>query len=337
MALRVSQSTLLPLTLLLIWLPLLTAAYHPGRLENNWCPADPEQLVYSPFKAYFFWYPGNVQNCWAISDCLFETAGESRKQQFAATALIMGLIPLTLKDIAWPERRTVYVTKPLNPFLEVLVLALGLVPEEPQEKDLSSEMGKAVHDWDETRRKNMAINALAKVAWRWSRVRILVVIGITAVALVACYAGLVVMEVYSKRSALGCPFPAFVATWYILALVPAAIHALFASFRRRPINKSRSLLRHDEWEQPAQVTSAVPGVYQQWPVQLAWAIYFIAGTLVHTSIMAVLVLELVVWVALGIAMTVCSKLSAFFLCLAFEKTGQEAEKAEDGASAKMLQ
>lgn len=57
-----------------------------------------------------------------------EAAGESRKQQFAATALVMGLIPLTLKDIAWPEKRLIYVTKRLNWFVGVLVWALGLVP-----------------------------------------------------------------------------------------------------------------------------------------------------------------------------------------------------------------
>ena len=45
---------------------------------------------------------------------MFEAAGESRKQQFAAIALVMGLIPLTLKDVAWPERRIIYVTKRLN-------------------------------------------------------------------------------------------------------------------------------------------------------------------------------------------------------------------------------
>lgn len=51
-----------------------------------------------------------------------------RKQQFAATSLVIGLVPLTLKDIAWPERRLVAIASPLNWSVEVLVRALGLIP-----------------------------------------------------------------------------------------------------------------------------------------------------------------------------------------------------------------
>jgi len=46
-----------------------------------------------------------------------------------------------------------------------------------------------------------------------------------------------------------------------------------------------------------------------------------AGTLIFTSIMAVTVVELIVWVALGFAVTGTSKILAFFLCLVFEETG----------------
>lgn len=56
------------------------------------------------------------------TDYLFETAGETRKQKLAANALIMGLIPLTLRDISWPERRVVHLTQALPRTAEILVL-----------------------------------------------------------------------------------------------------------------------------------------------------------------------------------------------------------------------
>ena len=44
----------------------------------------------------------------------------------------------------------------------------------------------------------------------------------------------------------------------------------------------------------------------------------IAGTLIFTSIMAVTVVELIVWVGLGFTVTGTSKILAFFLCLVLE-------------------
>ena len=38
------------------------------------------------------------------------------------------------------------------------------------------------------------------------------------------------MEIYSKRSALGCPVPIFIAAWQIIALAPAAINSLLFLF-----------------------------------------------------------------------------------------------------------
>lgn len=66
--------------------------------------------------------------CWYWADCAFDDAPKVRKQQFAATSLVIGLVPLTLKDIAWPERRLVAIASPLNWSVEVLVRALGLIP-----------------------------------------------------------------------------------------------------------------------------------------------------------------------------------------------------------------
>ena len=180
------------------------------------------------------------------------------------------------------------------------------------------------------------------------------------------------MEIYSKRSSLGCPAPIFIAVWHILALLPGAIHSFFASllrqsyerkqphaadsaqsvsardstlstliressrivFSQRPKPPARSLAidandenDEDEHAEPTgrerekKIASAIQGANLAWPVQMAWAIYYIAGTLVFTSIMAVTVPELVVWVLLGLGTAGCSKVLALFLCLSFEDTG----------------
>ncbi|KAF2827452.1 hypothetical protein CC86DRAFT_393580 [Ophiobolus disseminans] len=224
--------------------------------------------VYLPFTPYWkFKVPSNDSQgkCWIVADCLFEAAGESRKQQFGATALVMGLIPGTIKDIAWPERRLIHVTKRLYPAVEICVLALGL----------------------------MCIVASTS-------------------ALVVCYGSLAIMEIYSKRSALGCVAPIFILVWHIIALAPAAIHSGFASLRQRRFQRMQLQPGAGRDEK---ITSAIQGANEDWPVKMAWGIYYIAGTLVFTSIMAVTVPELVVWVALGLATTGCSRILAFFLCL----------------------
>ncbi|KAF2474948.1 uncharacterized protein BDR25DRAFT_280577 [Lindgomyces ingoldianus] len=297
------------LRFILTTLPTLAIA---GRIESGFCPADVNSLIHSPFKPYFRWWTkSDVQACWGAADCLFEAAGESRKQQFAATALIMGLVPLTLKDIAWPERRIIYVTDTLNPIVEILVLALGLVPVETGTSE-------------ETKKRIGGINTMAEAAWDQTRFVTGLWVALSAVVMLASYAGLAVMEIYSKRSALGCPYPVFVATWYVVALVPAAIHMVFAGLRRRKIKSEK------DPERKRSIISAVQGADEAWPVQLAWGIYYIAGTLVFTSIMAVTVIELVVWVGLGLAVTGSSKLLAFFLCLVFERRGVEVEPGRRG-------
>ena len=160
------------------------------------------------------------------------------------------------------------------------------------------------------------------------------------------------MEIYSKRSALGCVFPVFVAAWYIVALVPASIHSFFASLRRwrhsrelrhnspevRPISPlhdytktahpSERTARAQDAERKRKIISAVQGADEDWPVQLSWGIYYIAGTLIFTSLMGVTVIELVCWVGLSCMVTGSSKLLAFFLCLVFEKTGEKGNAQE---------
>jgi hypothetical protein len=78
--------------------------------------------------------------------------------------------------------------------------------------------------------------------------------------------------------------------------------------------------------------SAVQGGDKEWPVQMAWSIYYIAGTLIFTSIMAVTVIELVVWVMLSLATAGRSKVQALFLCLAYEDTG-----AQQGGNISLVQ
>lgn len=299
-------------------------------------------MVYSPFRPYFHWsrYKGNVQNCWVAADCVFEAAGESRKQQFAAVALVMGLLPLTLRDVAWPARRIVHVTKRtrrLNWLVEVLVLALGLVPVET----------------NSARQKSKDENSIIKAFWRMRKSGLVLSIIACATILLACLAGMFFMELYSKRSALGCPYPAFVVSWYIAALLPAIIHSLFARLRRRrshrknctvsptvqhypsitatdnhPSKRQETHSREDRQEYGERETkadSAVQGADEDWPVQLSWGLYYIGGTLIFTSIMAVTVIELICWVGLCCALTATSKLLAFFLCLVFEEDTGELE------------
>jgi hypothetical protein len=252
----------------------------------------------------------------------------------------MGLIPRTLKDTAWPKRRIVHITKPLPWFCEVLVLALGLVPSREEDSTVLS-----------TRQRSEESNGLAKRAWRLRRSTFKNVIAVLTVTMVACYTGLVFNKVYSKRSALGCVAPLFIAAWYVVSLLPSVIHSFFASRRRARVDKTKrsNARRNGPYDgqsillqqhgpatlsiaaqhgtlvgttRSATIISAIQGADEEWPVQMDWDIYYIAGTLVFTSIMAVTVIDLVDWVALCFALTGCSEVLAFFICLSFESTGR---------------
>jgi hypothetical protein len=333
--LELHQSHTIPLILLTLVVPLGVAATTGitggDRMSGGNCPGITRNttealLVYSPFQPYWnFDVPYraryDVSNCWIVADCVFEAAGESRKQQFSAAALVMGLIPPTIKDIAWPERRVVYVTNQLHGAIEMIVLALGLVPQ-------------VTRDAAQTRQRGRQDAMVANWGWKQGPWQIKVLIGVFTGALIMCYGGLAAMEVFSKRSALGCVVPAFIVTWHIVALVPAGIHLLFS--RRRFATKDASSgsaqvhadrVRNggnsalgNEGDGEKKVASAVQGASEYWPVQMAWAIYYIAGTLVFTSIMAVTVPELTVWVLLGLVTAGCSKILAFLLCLVCEDT-----------------
>lgn len=265
------------------------------------CP-DPDDIVYSPFKPWFHFYSGGERSsfCWKAAICTLEPADEARKQQFGATALVMGLLPLTLRDIAWPERRIVVVSAPLPMVASVIVRGLGLDPMVRGEMATWGE--EDVQRWMRWVRGSWA----AGMALR-SKAVMRLLLAFCFLMLVVAYGVLMVVELYSKGSALGCTYPVFAVTWCIVGVFPAAVHTLFENWRRR-----KDVAGQTKSGRP----SAVQGVDEAWPVQLSWAIWYIAGTLVYTSIMAVTVLELFVWVSVQLCVTAASKLLALYICLA---------------------
>lgn len=177
-------------------------ARHAAGVLAAACPDNVEVIIlHSPFKPYWRFpkFAGDMQKMLVDYRLPFEAAGQSRKQQFAATAFITDLIPLTLKDIAWPERRNVHVSTPLPRFTEVLVLALGLIP-------LPAEKGDSL----ETNQTSKESSGLAKDAWRQEKLTIHVFVALLASLLVLSYTRIILNKIYSKRSALDCVFPFFI-------------------------------------------------------------------------------------------------------------------------------
>ena len=186
---------------LLLPLSILVASSNTLNLSDVCHPSS----IYSPFTKWprdFLLINGPTENtaCWWWAYCVLDNSPGVRKQQFAATSLIMVLVPLTLRNIAWPEHNTVLVSSPLNVVLEVLVRALGLIPV--VKNDARSILSP---------RNSLQL---------WFGITTPVIL--TLPVLVG-YAGLAVMEFYSKRSSLGCPYPLFIFTWSIIALIPASI------------------------------------------------------------------------------------------------------------------
>lgn len=160
---------------------------------------------------------------------------------------------------------------------------------------------------------------MAEYAWRQSNSTIHNFFAVFAALLALCYIGLVPNETYSKRSALGCIFPILIIAWYLVALLPASIHSVIAGLRKarfermaqehpRSRDVNTTVFQHDDHHiflQPStparsvtsvstirgtrqcelRIITAVQGADEDWPVQMAWGIYYIAGTLILTSIM----------------------------------------------------
>ena len=291
----------------------------PNQNRSTECPvddADLQTIVYSPFTPYFKGIPNatSVQQCWLWASCALDNADPARAQQFGAVALVMGLIPLTFKDIAWPGRRVVRLSVKLPWAWEVGVRALGLEPRYPEKGgDVAAQLGQTREEWA----GSTLARKVVRPGW-W--------IGGMGMLLVATGAGLALIEIYSKRASLGCVYPVFVLSWFVIALLPAVVHRVCYDIRTRgptqgepetPGVRSRreSVSRSD--------ASAVQGSDEIWLVQLMWAIYYIAGTLIYTSIMAVTVAELTAWVGFSALFTASCKFMAFFVCLHWEKRQQK--------------
>lgn len=270
------------------------------------CPSGSE-IVYSPFQPWFrFDFGSSTANCWTAAICTFDQADSARNQQFAATALVMGLLPMVFRDIAWPERRVVLVSSPLPVLAEVVMRALGLEPVvRGNVAGWSGEDSQRWVDWVHGSR-------IAGAALR-SRVRAIVLVFGSFVALLVAYAALALVEIYSKRSALGYVYPVIALTWCLVVIIPGAIHVLFEMHRRRAVKDGSGSV--------GTRASAVQGADQQWPVQFSWGIYYIIGTLVYTSIMAVTPLELFVWVITMAAVTGAGKMLALYICLTLRSPG----------------
>ncbi|KAF2229780.1 hypothetical protein EV356DRAFT_455175 [Viridothelium virens] len=272
------------------------------------CPPYSE-VVYSPFvpvsqKTYFQLTNATNNGCWWWAGCAFSEADEPRKQQFAAVALIMGLIPLTIKDIAWPERRLIDVSRRLPVWVDVFVRSMGIVPNPTNRKSLGQS------------RKAFASGPTYRWAIQQTRTKLSLCIAAAAAALAVGYTALALMETFSKRSALGCPYPVFILTWHLAAIVPAIIMTWLGKSETAAMSPEIGSPQLDV--APLEEPSPVPGQGMNWAIQLSFAIYYIAGTLVYTSIMAVTVIELFVWVIVSIEVAAASKALAFFVCIIYE-------------------
>ncbi|MCJ1240080.1 hypothetical protein MMC14_008080 [Varicellaria rhodocarpa] len=307
--------SLTPLFILLFPNPIYAlSSYPPTRnLSLSYDQVCPNISVYSPFTRWpslFLQYPDPTVTantaCWWWADCVLTKADEVRKQQFAATSFVMGLVPLALKDIAWPERRRATVVKgiaPLNWTGEVVVRGLGLTPVAAvaaQEKwKVGQGLGKGTQTQPRRRREG----------WRG-----VITLGLLGTGLLAAYGTLVVME-YVSRGA------------QVLTL------RLRESSKKRRSVATKELPRIQQsllLEEAASSADSVPevkldmnvsryleeeqGTEVEWWVQFIWAVYYAAGTLVFASIMAVTVIELFVWVVLACFTTAMSKMLAFRLC-----------------------
>jgi hypothetical protein len=286
---------------------------------DDLCSWDGLQSSYG--KSYTPWFRGwknvtsgpggsdkafvNNMACWWYADCIFSLAPETRKQQYAAVSIVMALIPLILKDIAWPHRRIVLNTGKKHWVIEILVRALGLNPVVPEDPTEIKE-GRTFNRWV-------------------SKLVLVLLVGFLLLA----YGMLAVMEVFSKRSSLGCPVPAFVVLWFIIALAPAAVEVAFSRYKDRKRHPSPALVEASESEHNGAlndrngnkrsstvvvVSESVQGGQQHWIAQFCWGLYYSAGGLIFTSIMLVSVVELFTWMLLTGVTTAASKLLAYKLC-----------------------
>ena len=321
-------------------------------------PECPDNIVYSPFQKSPPGSIGRLDNCWYWASCVFQNADETRKQQFSATAFVMGLVPIILRDIAWPERRLVYVSKSLPKLAEMLVRALGVVPVVTKPHLAHEDNTRQDRTVDTTTDMYDKVKHLLPHQFWWS-------FALSTLGLMTAFAALAVVEIFSKRSSIGCVYPVFAVTWHFVALAPATCESLLSNTAKSiphetPTSRVPTETFHAEEDSEtynytrARSDHAVPASSATWPaaaprsieaqqgqqdqkahaivaeashiqgrgkpmiVQFIWAVFYAAGSLIYTSIMAVTVIELFVWVVVSVAVAAGSKLLGFLLCMVFE-------------------
>jgi hypothetical protein len=290
--------------LFLACLSLATAtATAPPMNYTDYCSTTNKDFVYSSFHPW----PKSILNtiggplndniaCWYYADCIYSLIPNTRQQQYAATSLVMGLLPLILKDVAWPHRRIAFIPRLQPWYVEVPVRALGLNPV----------VGRSPFPYGKT----------------FNRLRSGAILFSLLMFLLGMYAVLAIVELYSKRSALGCVVPIFILAWFIVALIPSSIEVGASRYysRNEPSDHSpdngEGLVADNTKaiEAGVAISEGIQGSHGALGVQFAWAIYYTAGTLVFSSIMLVEVLELFVWVSATCVATAASKMLAYKLC-----------------------
>ena len=295
------------LSTILLWpfLLALVSSDSPPANDMGECPR-PEDIVYSPFTRYSDFGPG--QNCWGIIICVFGRADEARKQQLSAVALIMGFLPLLMKDLTWPHRNELFVSRRPCPWpLDVFVRAMGLVPF-------------ATGSERETRRLSQQSSAVARWAWKQPRARI-ARLSLSSLALLLCgYVALAAMEFSSKRSILDCTNPTSILFWHVLAYAPALLHTLWDRLKGRRSSGPARRVDNNNLH-----LFAPRGTEDEWPAQLVWAVYYLVGSLFYTSIAAVTGVELSVWIIRCFCITAASRWCALLLPLWGEHTGPDSD------------
>ncbi|KAH0556839.1 hypothetical protein GP486_005373 [Trichoglossum hirsutum] len=285
---------------------LLAGLFHFTKAQT--CPPW-QTLVYSPFTPYFspsflpYLPPSDPNRCWDYSSCFFIATSEPGKQQFAATALVMGFIPLTLKDFPWKRENPLFVSKEPSWWLDILVRALGVIPKKTEE----------------------GIGGTKLALYANNPVKLVAVTTGCAAGLLVSYISFALTEIYSKRSALGCVYPVFVLSWWLFALVPAAVESVH---QRRNNKKAQSTnsntLKQDAPRRRRDIDLSKEESIGSALVQFLWAIYGIMGALIYTGIMGVAVIELFVWIMSSVAAAGFSKCLGFLLCALTEKLDSRA-------------
>ncbi|KAJ7758302.1 hypothetical protein B0H16DRAFT_1885308 [Mycena metata] len=258
------------------------------------CPPA-SRIVYSPFvpvsqSSYRNWTGGTDNGCWWWATCVLAEADEPRKLQFASVALVMGLIPLTLKDLAWPERRVVAVSSwQLAALVPAAFTTVFRHRTSQVELDPASELQLSVTldpGREEVMLASSRVHSMHSESSNGDK------------------------ETKPRHLRRSISMPASPPSSRL-----AGPHTRQIPTARSDTKAVGTNLQHNINED----ISAVHGRGMLWIVPLMWAVYYVAGTLVYSSIMAVTVIELFVWVVVSFTVAVTGKVLALFVCTLFER------------------